>query len=703
MIENTNKKALSERSLGIKLEKKISNEELVSILRKSQCTISQLGVSELQIIELRDIGYKVIRQYEKSKKDFVYYILDKGDDPFVFLPRKENENTLKCAKMADIHIGSNEFDKNELVKVLQYLWYSGYRYIFIAGDIMDGKDVYNGHDMNLQWRNADRQADAVIAILSMFNFHYIVSQGNHDESFKKKGGADILSLVEEKMASRGRDFTYLKSFVGYIVFNDAVIKLIHLGSNRGNTISDTYPSQKNMDAMFKTSLKHAGSNVNDVKIFGKMYPVVNFISGHFHGLAKFVYGNVICESPLTFQHTTDFINRMGNRSRVGCRVSTLTIQDGRCIDEKGSIILIENLEELYEMEKKRNKNSKQKTKKISTRKTKVCDTEIDIEKINKALKKLFKNRFMPIDELGLSLEEISYINQTLQYNIYIENGRVVLKTEDDINSCVIYSPLPETGIILYLEISNLQIGSKFFNEAALRYMLDIAKKQGVKHIHLAGDIVWGKPVKKYALYTKIFHSQDQANEVIRILSDYPNFHYYAINGDCERSFIDSMVKEVQINTLFEVSTKLNEKGIKFTYINNGKCDFVIFGMVLRMIHEGRVNQPYTRDYPIVIPERTAMAKGGNKVIVDGKEFDLGAIYYGSIRNTQETYYGGTYVTTTSGPTYDPENRSDSIQSNPECGIVTIYVKDGVPLKLVRELILPPINSVCLPQYVDNLK
>ncbi len=698
---NTNKRS---EGLDLKLETKLTVNALVSILKKRQYTLNELqklGATELQILDLEDLGYKLIKQYDFTRRDFVYYVLDKGDDPFIFLPVREGVSILRVAKLADIHIGSNEFDREELIKMLQYLWNTGYRYLFISGDLVDGKNVYSGHDMNLQKRSADSQAETFVAIFSMFNFTIIASQGNHDESFKKKGGADVLALIEEKMARRKKHFTYLKSFVGYIVFNGAVIKLIHLGSSRGNTISDTYPSQKTMDATFKTALIHAKSNVNDVKIFGKMYPIVNLVSGHFHGLAKFIYGNVICESPLTFQHTTDFINRMGCNSRVGCRISDMTIQDGKCISEKGSVLLIENIDDIYEMEQHYKKNKKINIIKIKNVENEKSDIEVDAEKLNKALKKLFRLGFVPFDELGLTEEEITYINQTLHYNIYTEDDRVILNTEDD-SSYIISSPLPETGIISYLELSNLQVGSKFFNEASLRYMLDAAKERSIQHVHLAGDIVWGKPVKKYAIYTKIFGSQGQANEVTRVLSDYPDFHYYAINGDCEKSFLEKISNTPEVNPLYEVSSKLKEKDIKFTYINNSKCDFVIFGVVLRMLHEGKLNQPYTRDYPIVIPERTAMAKSGNKVIVDGKEFDLGAIYYGSIRNTQETYYGGIYVTTTSGPTFDPENRSDRIQSNPECGIVTLHVKEGSILKLTRELILPP-KSVRLPQYIKNFK
>lgn len=693
--------------LGEKYFKKnISNAELVKMLKTrfySEEELNELKVSELQILELQDLGYKVFHQFDPIQKCFVYYVVDKGEDPFVFLP-KTDDGILKCAKMADIHIGSNEFDKEEFIQTLESLWKSGVRIILIAGDVVDGKHVYSGHDENLQWR-AQMQLNAAVALLSQFNFIYITCKGNHDDSYIKNGGIDILEAIETRMAQRKKTFTYLRSYVGYVCFNDAVIKLIHLGSNRGSTISETYPSQKNLDSMFKTSTKYAKSNVNDIKLFGKIYPIINLISGHFHILSDFTYGWVFCESPLTFQHTTDFINRMGNHSRVGCKTAEMKIKDGQCISEKSSILFIENLQEIHDMTK-RHKNirdiSEKSAKKLKHDKANIEMTDEKLKVLNKALKKLYRKGFAALDEIGLTKEEIEYLNQKYQYNIYIQDGRAVLKTDDDSNSCIVSSPLPETGIISYMEISNLLIGSKFFNEASLRYMLDIAKEQKIRHIHLGGDIVWGKPIKKLAKFTKFFSSESQANEVIRILSDYTNFHYYAINGDREQTFISAMGKENEINPLFKVSQELKDKNIKFTYINSDKCDFVIMGLVFRMLHEGGLKKPYTRDYPIVIPERNAMAKAGNKVIINGQEFDLGAMYYGSIPNAQNTYYGGVYVTTTAGPTYDPQNISDIIQSNPNSGINTIYVKNGTILKLTREVIMPP-KKICLSQYIQSIK
>lgn len=669
--------------------KQLSNDQIVKLLKNGQYTLKELGISSLQFIELKDLGYKIVRQFEKSKKDFVYYIIEEGEEPFVFLPIKENQNELKYAEMADIHMGCQNFNKDELIATLKYLWKKGYRYIFIAGDINDGVDVYKGHDKNLKYSDGESQADLSVSILSQFDFHYIAIKGNHDDIFNQKKGVDIMAYIEEKMVSKGKSFTYLKDYSGNIVFGDIIIKLVHLGGMRG-TRSRSYQSQVYLDNTFETAL-------NDVKIFSKNYNVRAVITGHFHTLIRFSYGNVICSSPLTFQHTTDFVKRMGMKSRIGCRLTTIRVQDGTLVSHKSSILFAQNIDKLYEMDEHQSNgsgNASKKKVKKSKKKVKVStpEFEVDNEKLNKAMKLLFRERAVPFERLGLTLEEIKYVNEQMHFSIYVQNDTVVLKTtEDDSKSYVIVSPLPETGTISYVELSNLLVGSSFFSEASLRHVLDEVVRQKIKHVHLGGDLVFGIPRKKDVVNTKIFDSMEQARELARILADYPKLHYYAINGDCEKTFIDAMnLDNMIVNPLLEVSKLLQEKDIKFTYINNKKCDFVISGFVIRMIHDEKMRDPYTMSYPVDMSRRKALAKGGNNVVIGGVKYNIGAIQHGSIHNSYEDYHGGIYITTTSGMGYDPESISDIVMSNPAARINKIKVLKGEILKFESEIVTPPI-------------
>lgn len=674
-------------------KQKVSNERLVKLLKTRQYPLkelTQMGVTEFQMMQLKKLNYKLTYQYDPTYDDFVYYILEKGDNPFMFLPKQEGEK-LRIAKMADIHLGSTEVDERELIVLLTYLWEEGYRIISISGDLTDGYGVYRGHIENLAYTTLEMQADLVVSILSLFDFLYIVNKGNHDASSTKNAGIDSLSMIEQKMVNRGKKFVYLKSYSGFIVYQDVAIQIIHMdGGNSAQ--SDTYANQKLMDALFKTSLKVGKSNVNYVRIFNKMVPVVNVITGHYHTLAKFTYGNVIVESPLTTQHTTDFVNRRGLQSKTGVRVSELTIDAGKCVSEKGSIIFGRDVEEIYAIENLDTLKEVGTPRKVThSQNMEEKDTEsIDLPKINDAIKKLARKGFCSNEELQLTKKEIKYINRKCNYNLYVKDNVVVFKMEDD-NNTIIYSPIEQKGIVKYLEVSNLLIGSKFFSEETFRYMLDAAKERGIKHIHIGGNAIWGIPTKNDAESTKYFSGEKQVDELVRILSDYPNFHYFTINGVCENSFIKSINEANRFDPMRDAQEKLTALGVNFTAVNSSKCDFLIYGIVFRMQNDKKaLRVPYTRDYDIVKAQRSRMAKQGNVTKINGKQYNIGAIFYGYVPSTQETHSGGIYATSTAGPTIDPDNLSKIVQANPECAIVNALVNHGEILKFEREIISPNV-------------
>ncbi len=692
MANQKSKRQLKDRLVTPTSKLRISNAQLLKMLKKRQIPLKELtqrGVTEYQLTKLRKLNYKIMEQYDPEYDDIVYYALEKGDDPFVILPDSESE-TLKIAKMSDIHLGSNEIDEEELIALLTYLWESGYRVLTLSGDIVDGFNVYRGHIQNISYSTLDAQADLVTSILSLFDFLYITNTGNHDASSTKNSGVDVVRLIEQKMLNRGKKFVYLKSYSGYIIYKGVAIQIIHMEGG-GNSISETYAGQKLMDNMFKTSYKSGKSNVNYVKIMNKMIPVVNVITGHYHALAKFTYGNVVVESPLTTQHTTDFVNRRGLHSKTGARVSEMRIESGKCISERGSIIFGRDVDELYELGKANIIEDYANTKPQyinMTKKHSKSNAEIDIIKVNKALKVLIRKGYMKKEELGLTDREIDYINETCNYNIYSKDDIVVFKSDDE-NTAIIYSPIPQRGLITYLEISNLLVGSVFFSEKALRYMLDKAKEAGIKHVHIGGNAVWGIPNKNDAEKTLYFTGLQQAQELARILKDYPMFHYFTINGYCENSFIRSNDEEQRFNPMEYIERQLTD--IKFTAIHSSKCDFLIDGIVFRMVNDKKaLKNPYTRDYDIVKAQRALMAKQGNITRINGKEYNIGAIFYGYVPNTFESHSGGIYVTSTGGPTVDKDNMSKIVQSNAESAIVRALVDHGEIIKFEREVISPNV-------------
>ena len=591
---------------------KVKNEKLVEMLKTRQYTRTELldmGVTEYQINKLAN-NYKLAYQYEPSKDDFVYYILEKGYDPFFFLP-DNGEERLKIAKMADLHIGSTETDEKELINLFSYLWEEGYRIISMSGDLIDGYGVYRGQTENLTYATIDRQVDVAVSILSMFDFLYITNKGNHDASSTKNGGADAISLVQEKMVNKGKKFVYLKSYCGYIIYKNTAIQLLHMDG--GNSMqSDTYGNQKVVDAMNKTSSNRGDANVNCIDIFGQKIPVINLITGHYHTLGKFMYGSMVVESPLTTQHTTDLINRRGIRSKTGARVSEMEIKNGKCVSEKGAIVFGRDVQEMYSVGHSPNlathTDAPKNANRVSNKRTTRVNAEIDNEKINKVLRNLIKLGFVSKDEL--TDEEIEYIRQTYFYNVYRNKDGTIVYKQDNDEHTIIYAPAEQKGIVRYLEISNLFVGSKFFSEKAFREILDRTRTAGVKFVHIGGNAIWGIPSKANAANTELFDGRDQVRKLVEILADYPEFHYYTIDGVCENTFIRSGKEDIRFNPMKYAELLMKEKRIKFTAINDSKCDFLVYGIIFRMdcSSEERLKNWYTRDYGMVKSLRELMAK-----------------------------------------------------------------------------------------------
>ena len=74
--------------------KRTKNKLITPISKRTE--LNEMGVTDYQINRLAS-SYKLEYQYEPSKDDFVYYIIEKGYDPFFFLPDNgEEKNMSRC-------------------------------------------------------------------------------------------------------------------------------------------------------------------------------------------------------------------------------------------------------------------------------------------------------------------------------------------------------------------------------------------------------------------------------------------------------------------------------------------------------------------------------------------------------------------------------------------------------------------------------
>lgn len=302
--------------------------KVIDKMKKNQLTLKQLGLSMEDIIYLRDIGYNIKEQYDPRFGDYVYYIVTSGDTAYIKisdLPKKKQEVKLKLLEISDLHTGCKNFDKKGLDKTLQEAKNRGVEFVHISGDLLDGFGVYRGQENNLKSNKAIEQVNELMSILEKYDFWYIASMGNHDQSFCMKGGLDPIKYLEAKMAKKGKRFTYLNAYEGNIIHAGIVFRLIHLQGGAARAAS--YKVQVYLSRVFE-------SNLNDVHIGGKIYNLRSIQAGHFHTFYALSMSGITIIMPGNFQHDGDLEKRMGISGKTGGVFRELTIVGDKISKEK---------------------------------------------------------------------------------------------------------------------------------------------------------------------------------------------------------------------------------------------------------------------------------------------------------------------------------------------------------------------------------
>lgn len=302
--------------------------KVIKKMEKNQLTLKQLRLTMEDIICLRDMGYNIKDQYDPRVEDYTYYIVPSGDTAYIKISdvgKKGEEVKLKLLEISDLHAGCKNFDKQGLDKTFLEAQNRGVEYVHISGDLLDGFGVYRGQENNLKNNRAIEQVNELMSILEKYDFWYIASMGNHDQSFCMKGGLDPIKYLESKMAKAGKRFTYLDAYEGNIIHSGMVFRLIHLQGGAARAAS--YKVQVYLSRVFE-------SNLNDVYIGGKCYNLRSIQAGHFHTTYSLSMSGITIIMPGNFQHDGDLEKRMGITGKTGGIFRELTIVDDKIVKEK---------------------------------------------------------------------------------------------------------------------------------------------------------------------------------------------------------------------------------------------------------------------------------------------------------------------------------------------------------------------------------
>lgn len=285
---------------AIKAVLKDHNISYVGLIRKDvSMETAEIHTREYTEEDMRQIlskkGYKV-EKIEAKKIDRKVKI-----DTSLF-----DGDKIKLAVISCTQLGSKFQQLTHLKTFYQYIQEEGVKAVLHLGDMVDGIDVYRGHEYELFLHGAKAQKDYCIE-------HYprmenggktFVITGNHDHSFMKKAGEEIL----EGIAKEREDIEYLGMYGAYPQIGGLNIYMQHGGS--GVSYARSYRLQKNVE-QFSPDAK----------------PDIYFL-GHYHvSCALFEYRNVTSFMIPCFQSQTPFLRRKALYPEIGGLIIEFTVNN----------------------------------------------------------------------------------------------------------------------------------------------------------------------------------------------------------------------------------------------------------------------------------------------------------------------------------------------------------------------------------------
>lgn len=196
----------------------------------------------------------------------------------------------------------------------------------------------------------------------------------------------------------------------------------------------------------------------------------------------------------------------------------------------------------------------------------------------------------------------------------------------------------------YLDLADIHAGHQDFSPEVLENVLARYHRDGkpqVDYVFIAGDLFEGVPETEfsYELVMANPHMHEQAEGILRhqvnllfnVLSKF-DFDYRAINGNHEYTFeqlgIESPIKLLE--------TKMRNAGKRFTYYDTYIVDFVIAGVVKRMMHLESYQQ---REGAIHAYDRLARFKthGGLNPYFGNQKYPIRLFQCGHVHKREELY------------------------------------------------------------------
>ena len=243
-----------------------------------------------EIQKLKENGYSVISEYTRKGKLVHYLQTDPIEsEDFIYIQKPK-----KIGIVSDTHLGSKYCALKKLKEFYKILEDEGVDVIIHAGDLTDGNGrVYKGQLNEVYVYGFDDMLDYVVNEYPESSVKTMLISGNHDDSFLKSEGANIVKMICEQRD----DLQYLGSIAARLkdYDNDFLIEVVH---SKGQTpYARSYKAQKQLEQMVEKP---------DLSIRGHLQTSM---------FLPYLESNVFEAG--CFQEQTPFLKRMGLYPQVG--------------------------------------------------------------------------------------------------------------------------------------------------------------------------------------------------------------------------------------------------------------------------------------------------------------------------------------------------------------------------------------------------
>ncbi len=271
-----------------------SSDRLANLLKKRKYTIQELAeITKLsekkirrKIDKLIDRGYEIRKERRFGKKT-LYYIPYPDDQLEIDIPPVQ-----KIGIVSDTHLGNKKARVDLLHKMYKIFEAEDVDLIIHAGDVTDGDGrVYKGQLNELKVYGFDETLDYLINEYPYSRIKTYLITGNHDDSFIKSTGANIV-----KQATKYRDdFVYCGEDGARLKAPNLVLEVVH--GKGGNSYARSYKSQRQLEQM---------TDRPDI-----------LIRGHHHISLFMPYLESVIVEAGCFQDQTNYEKRQGLYPQVG--------------------------------------------------------------------------------------------------------------------------------------------------------------------------------------------------------------------------------------------------------------------------------------------------------------------------------------------------------------------------------------------------